>query len=285
MKSKRDNRDDVRTARGHARWAVPLALIVAWFMAAVFLRAMMVGSGENCIATWRPSGESELLEICQSIMLGAALLLCISALTRSGPRRAEFYWWVVPGFICLFMFWREIEFEDHFIDAHAFSWKYLFDDELPLAGRLLLGIPTLTLSLTVLVVCLRHVRLLLTTIRRRDLRIGTLLFLAGLGFYLVAQVYDRAYGLATEHGIMLPGFLGHRDDFWEEATELAGAMAVLLGVIDHFIRRPIVAGTLAEALPVPAAVPAAEPVGAAVAAMTAARPADSPDDEPTTAPS
>jgi len=178
--------------------------------------------------------EDRLIETGQAVLLGVGCLLCLWAMVRG---RAGYWWWVAPAFICLFMCWREIELDQRYFRVHAFSWKYLADGRTPVSERLLLGIPSLGLSLVVLVVCLANARRIVATARRRDLRVGVWLFVVGLGLYLVAAGYDRAWGWEQDYGLYLPGFRGHRDDFWEEWLELKGAVAVLMGVLDHFRRR------------------------------------------------
>jgi len=193
--------------------------------------------------------ESSPIEISQAVLHGLACLLCLTAMVRSGRRRADFYWWVAPAFITFFMFWREAEIDSDLLGLgeNAFTWKYLFEGHMPIWKRLVLGIPSTALALTTLVVCLRHLRLLLETVRRPHVRVTVGLFLLGIGLYAVAQVYDRAWYLLHEYGWDLWGVRGHRDDFWEEVLELAGAAAILMGVLDAFLHRPIIAGPLATA--------------------------------------
>ena len=178
--------------------------------------------------------ESRPVEIAQAVILGVACVLCLVAMVRGG---AGWSWWVGPAFICFFMCWREAEIDGRYLRYHAFSWKYLVDSRLSIYMRLLMGIPSLATALAVVVICMVRARRLLALLRRRELRVGIWLFAAGLGFYLVAQGYDRAWGWAQHYGVHLPGFAGHRDDFWEEWFELIGAAAILMGVLNHFRRR------------------------------------------------
>jgi len=193
--------------------------------------------------------ESSAVEIAQAVLHGLACLLCVVAMLGSGRRRADCYWWVAPAFITFFMFWREAEIDSDILGLgeNAFTWKYLFEGHMPIWKRLVLGIPSTALALTTLVVCLRHLRLLLETVKRPHVRVSVGLFLLGIGLYAVAQVYDRAWYLLTEYGWDLWGVRAHRDDFWEEILELAGAAAILMSVVDAFLHRPIIAGPLATA--------------------------------------
>lgn len=185
--------------------------------------------------------------------------MCLWAILCRGGRRGGYGWWVAPAFICFFMCWREIELDQRYFRVHAFSWKYLLDGRTTIPERLLLGVPSLGISLVVLVVCLANARQIMATVKRRDLRVGVMLFAAGLGLYVVSQGYDRAWGWEQDYGLHLPGFRGHRDDFWEEWLELAGAASIFMGVLDHFRRRRMVEGatecpkspSAAEGRPVP----------------------------------
>lgn len=210
------------------------------WIAPVLILLVMLGVGEavrTLVAeetARRIQAEDRLVEVAQAVLLGGAGVLCLVAMVR---RRATYWWWVGPAFICLFMCWREVEIDGRYLRYHAFSWKYLVDSRLSIYVRLLLGIPSVGLALLVLAICLVNVRPLLRTLRRCDLRVGVHLFALGVGLYLVAQGYDRAWGWAQHYGVHLPGFAGHRDDFWEEWFELMGAAAILMGVLDHFRRR------------------------------------------------
>jgi hypothetical protein len=179
--------------------------------------------------------EGDFPQVLQAVLLGLGFVLCAWALARAGRAGGDWHWWVAPAFICFFMCWRETEIDEILWGENAFSWKYLWGDgeDLPVRIRWLLGVPSIALALTVLVICAGRARLLLATLRRRDLRIGVLLFVGGIGLYLVGQVYDKY----ADH---LPGIRVHRDDYWEEMIELAGAAAVLMGVLDGLVRRPII---------------------------------------------
>jgi len=225
------------------RWMVPFTVPVAILFAAWAVRLTMPADMSIDFK------ESSLIEIGQATLHGLACLLCVVTLLRNGHRRADFYWWVAPAFITFFMFWREAEIDSDLLGLgeNAFSWKYLFEGHMPIWKRLVLGIPSTALALTVLHVCRKHARLLLKTVERRHVRVSVALFALGIGLYAVAQVYDRAWYLMHEYGWNLWGVRAHRDDFWEESLELAGAAAILLSVIDAVWHRPIIRGTLAEA--------------------------------------
>jgi hypothetical protein len=222
---------------------VPFAVPAAILLAAAGIRLSMPPE------TTVDFKESSLVEITQAVLHAAACLLCVTAMVRSGRRQADFYWWVAPSFITFFMFWREGEIDNDLLGLgeNAFSWKYLFEGHMPIWKRLVLGIPSTALALTVLHVCLKHVRLLLKTAERRHVRVSVVLFALGIALYALAQVYDRAWYLLHEFGWGLWGVRAHRDDFWEETLELAGASAILLSVLDAYWHRPIIRGTLAEA--------------------------------------
>ena len=100
--------------------------------------------------------ESSPVEIAQAVLHGLACLLCVVAMVRSGRRRADFYWWVAPAFIAFFMFWREAEIDSDLLGLgeNAFTWKYLFEGHMPIWKRLVLGVPSTSLAILVLVVCL-----------------------------------------------------------------------------------------------------------------------------------
>jgi len=225
------------------RWAVPSLIVLGIFAVAVFLRVRM---GPDAIRDFK---EDSLPEIGQAALLGLGCMLCLWAMIRSGRRRADFYWWIAPAFISFFMFWREAEIDSDWLGLgeNAFTWKYLFEGHMPIWKRLVLGIPSTSLAIGVLVVCLKRVKLLAAALKRREVSVGVLLFAAGIGLYLVAQVFDRARYLLEEYGIEVWGVRAHRDDFWEEFLELAGAAAVFMGVLDHFRRRPVIPGALEEA--------------------------------------
>lgn len=236
--------------RRPARWLVPLCVLAGWFAVAAVIRIRHLGaSGAPALAVGSQV-ENRFVEIAQAALLGLACVLCLWAMVRGGRRNADFTWWIAPAFICFFMFWREIEIDERYFHAHAFSWNYLISSshhDTAWTDRLILAVPSIFLTLVVAVLCLRHARLLLPSLTRRDLRVGLFLLAAGLALYLVAQVYDRGHGLLARHGISLPGFVSHRDDFWEETLELAGALAIFMGILDLVRRRPIIPGTLAKA--------------------------------------
>jgi len=210
-------------------WTAPVLILLVMLGVGEAIRMLVAEETAR-----RIQAEDRAIEIAQAVLLGGAGVLCLVAMVR---RRAGYWWWVGPAFICLFMCWREVEVDDRYLGEHAFSWKYLFEATTPLPERLLLGIPSVGLSLAVLVVCLAKARRIIETLKRRDLRVGVLLFAAGLGLYMLAQAYDRAWGWSQKYSLYLPGFHGHRDDFWEEWFELIGAAAILMGVLNHFRRR------------------------------------------------
>ena len=240
-----------KPAAGPLGWRLlPLVVLTLWFIAAAVIRHLPLTGDYPVLARLGNPGENDPLEISQAALLGLGCLVCLWAMVRSGRRKADFCWWVLPAFICFFMCWREVELDERYFHAHAFSWNYLFSDTkhgTSMADRLLLGVPSLSLTLVVLWLTARRAGLLLRAIGQRHVRAGLLLFVGGIGIYLVAQVYDRAHGLSSEHGILLPGFRGHRDDFWEEALEVAGALAIFMGTVVWYRVRPTIPGTLAEA--------------------------------------
>ena len=249
---------DAANGGGHARQrAADMRRDSRWRrFGPLLVLVILVGVGQM-VRMWvteewarRIQAEDRGVEIAQAVFLGGAGLLCLVAMVCC---RAGYWWWVGPAFICFFMCWREVEVDDRYLGEHAFSWKYLIEAATPLEERLLLGVPSVGLALLVLVTCLVNVRPLLRTLRRRDLRVGVHLFALGVGFYLLAQVYDRAWGWVKAYSFYLPGFGGHRDDFWEEWFELIGAVAILMGVFDNFRRRDTIA-----AAPPPDAPAAAE---------------------------
>jgi len=225
------------------RWLVPLAILVAIFLVATAARWNVPPDQPTDFK------ESSPIEIAQAALHGLACGLCLAAMIRSGRRQADFYWWVAPAFITFFMFWREAEIDSDWIGLgeNAFTWKYLFEGRMPIWKRLVLGVPSVTLALTVLHVCRKHARLLLKTAERRHVRASVAFFALGIGLYAVAQVYDRANYLLDDYGIAIWGVRAYRDDFWEEVLELAGAAAIFMAVVEAFRRRPIIPGTLAEA--------------------------------------
>lgn len=225
------------------RWLAPLAILVAIFLVAMAVRWSVPPDQPTDFK------ESSPIEIAQAVLHGLACLLCLAAMIHIGRRQADFYWWVAPAFIAFFMFWREAELDSDLmgLGENAFTWKYLFEGHMPIWKRLVLGVPSITLALTVLHVCRKHAPLLLKTAERRHVRASVAFFVLGIGLYALAQVYDRAYYLFHDHGISVWGVRAHRDDFWEEVLELAGAAAIFMAVVEAFRRRPIIPGTLAEA--------------------------------------
>jgi hypothetical protein len=240
-------RDRPRTAR----WVVPLALLAAIFLVATAVRFLVTPEQPTDFK------ESSPIEIAQAVLHGLACLLCLAAMVRSGRRQADFYWWVAPAFITFFMFWREAEIDSDLLGLgeNAFTWKYLFEGHMPIWKRLVLGIPSTALAITVLVVCLRHLRLLVETVGKPHVRVTVTLFALGIGLYALAQFYDKAAYLLEEHEWDLWGVRAYRDDFWEETMELAGAAAILMSVFDAFVHRPIIPGPLAKAEAEPLAEP------------------------------
>jgi len=230
-------------AESPLRWLVPLTVLVAIFLAATAVRMSAPLDQPTDFK------ESSPIEIAQAALHGLACLLCLVAMFRSGRRQADFYWWVAPAFITFFMFWREAEIDTDRLGfgENAFTWKYLFEGHMPIWERLVLGVPSITLALTVLHVCRKRARLLLKTVERRHVRASVAFFLLGIGLYAVAQVFDRAHYLLDNYGIDLWGVRARRDDFWEEVLELAGAASIFMAVVEAFRRRPIIPGTLAEA--------------------------------------
>ncbi len=226
-----------------ARWVVPLSILAGILLVATAVRFLVTPEQPTDFK------ESSPVEIAQAAFHALSCLLCLAAMVRSGRRQADFYWWVAPAFITFFMFWREAEIDSDWLGLgeNAFTWKYLFEGHMPIWKRLLLGIPSTALAITTLVVCLRHLPLLLETVRRPHVRVTVVLFLVGIGLYALAQFYDRAGYLLDEYGWDLCGVRAYRDDFWEETLELAGAAALLMSVFDAFIHRPIIPGWLATA--------------------------------------
>jgi len=241
----------VRDKPRAARWIVPLAILTAILLVAGALRFSAPPEEPTDFK------ESSPIEIAQAVLHGLSCLLCLTAMVRSGRRQADFYWWVAPAFVTFFMFWREAEIDSDLLGLgeNAFTWKYLFEGHMPIWKRLLLGIPSTALALTTLVVCLRHLQLLGETLKRPHVRITVTLFALGIGLYALAQFYDKAWYLLQEHGWNLWGVRAHRDDFWEETMELAGAAALLMSVFDAFVHRPIIPGALAKAEAEPLAEP------------------------------
>jgi len=233
----------VREKASPARWLVPAMVL---FTILAVAAAVRLSAPPDEPVDFK---ESSPVEIAQAVLHGLACLLCVVAMVRSGRRRADFYWWVAPAFIAFFMFWREAEIDSDLLGLgeNAFTWKYLFEGHMPIWKRLVLGIPSTALAITTLVVCLRRLGLLLATVGRPHVRVTLVLFLLGIGLYAVAQVYDRAWYLLQEYEWDLWGVRGHRDDFWEEVLELAGAAAIAMSVFDAFLHRPIIPGWLAMA--------------------------------------
>jgi hypothetical protein len=241
----------VRDQPRAVRWGVPLVILAAIFLAA---GAVRLSAPPEASTDFK---ESSPIEIAQAVLHGLACILCVTAMVRSGRRQADFYWWVAPAFITFFMFWREAEIDSDWLGLgeNAFTWKYLFEGHMPIWKRLVLGIPSTALAIATLVVCLRHLRLLLETVKRPHVRVTVTFFLLGIGLYALAQFYDRAWYLLQEYEWNLWGVRAHRDDFWEETMELAGAAAILMAVFDAFTHRPIIPGALAKAEAEPLAEP------------------------------
>ncbi|MFO8012734.1 MAG: hypothetical protein R6X20_05440 [Phycisphaerae bacterium] len=232
-------RDKPRTVR----WIVPLSMLAAIFLVATGVRFLATPEQPTDFK------ESSPVEIAQAVLHALACLLCVAAMVRSGRRQADFYWWVAPAFITFFMFWREAEIDSDLLGLgeNAFTWKYLFEGHMPIWKRLVLGIPSTALAITTLVVCLRHLPLLVETAKKPHVRVTLALFALGIGLYALAQVYDKAAYLQEEYGWDLCGVRAYRDDFWEETMELAGAAAILMSVLDAFRHRPIIPGPVAKA--------------------------------------
>jgi len=225
------------------RWLVPLAVLGAIFLVATAVR---MSAPPDATVDFK---EESPIEIAQAALHGLACGLCLAAMIRSGRRQADFYWWVAPAFITFFMFWREAEIDSDWLGLgeNAFTWKYLFEGHMPIWKRVVLGVPSITLALVVLHVCRKRARLLLKTVKCRHVRASVAFFVLGIGLYALAQVYDRAHYLLDDYGVALWGVRAHRDDFWEEVLELAGAAAIFMAVVEAFRRRPIIVGTLDEA--------------------------------------
>jgi len=239
-----------RVDPSRARWIVPLCVLVIWLATATAIRIWFRSHGELPAPVKGNQADGRVIEIAQATLLALACLACVWAMVRTGWRKADFYWWVAPAFICFFMCWREIEIDERYLGAHAFSWNYLISHShhsTTTSQRLILGIPSLGLSLLVALLCIRHARMLLAALRQRHQRVGLVLFATGIGCYLLAQIYDRGHGLLSRHGIALPGFVAHRDDFWEEALELTGALAIFMAVVAWYRARPAIRGTVTEA--------------------------------------
>ena len=241
----------VRDKPRPVRWVVPLSILAAIFLVATAVRFLVTPEQPTDFK------ESSPIEIAQAVLHALACLLCVTAMVRSGRRQADFYWWVAPAFVTFFMFWREAEIDSDLLGLgeNAFTWKYLFEGDMPIWKRLVLGIPSTALAITVLVVCLRHLPLLVETVKRPHVRVTVILFALGIGLYALAQFYDRAAYLLEEHEWDLWGVRAYRDDFWEETMELAGAAAILSSVFDAFLHRPIIPGPLAKAEAEPLAHP------------------------------
>lgn len=139
-------------------------------------------------------------------------------------------------FLCFVLAWREIEIDNQIWDVHAFSWKFLFEPELPLPAKIGLAVPGILLPIGVAFAVLRRpLREILATMS--SCPGATKLIVWGLSLLAVSQLWDKGRTIARHWGWTM--FLHLREEpnpLPEETLELLGEMFVLCAAV-AFVRK------------------------------------------------
>lgn len=213
------------------RHAVYLGLLALAAVAVVVFHNRSGGRGSF-------TGELGPVQIAQAAILVIAFVVMFTSLLRiGGPGKPGGPIAVGLAFLTFFLAWREIEIDDHLHGIHAFSWKYLFEGDLPLGITLMYAVPSLALFAYVVYVGLRHRDAIwLELFSKWPGRLRLMLF-GALGVLAVSQLWDKGRSLADRFGIAAFEHGKIRDPLAEELLELCGELLILFFVIEYTLWR------------------------------------------------
>ena len=178
---------------------------------------------------WLSMREYGLFQNVQAGVLGLALGLSLLSLWRA-EGQARVFWVFVLGFAFFFV-WRELDLDQEFFADRMFSWAYLFRDSVPLSTKLILGLPSIGLSLAWGGYVVWRAPLLAAGLRHSGR--GASLVWAGLTLacFGLGQIWDKATAFQRDWGIRIYD-RATKDPYVEEAFELLGAVAFVLLIVE-----------------------------------------------------
>ena len=183
---------------------------------------------------WLSMQEYGLFQNVQAGVLGLALTLSLLSLWRAeGEGRA--FWIFVLGF-AFFFFGRELDLDQEFFEDRMFSWAYLFRDSVPLSSKIILGLPSLGLSLTWGSYVAWRAPTLVAAARQRSRAASVVWSALTLACFGLAQVWDKTTAFQRDWGIEVCD-RATKDPYIEEALELLGGVAFVLLIVA--LRRPV----------------------------------------------
>ena len=177
---------------------------------------------------WLSMQEYGLFQNVQAGVLGLALGLSLLSLWRAeGETRA--FWILVLGF-AFFFFWRELDLDQEFFEDRMFSWAYLFRDSVPLTSKIILGLPSLGLSLAWGGYVVWRAPTLVAGLRQRSQTASAVWGGLTLACFGLGQIWDKATAFQRDWGIQIYD-RATKDPYIEEAFELLGAVAFVLLIV------------------------------------------------------
>jgi hypothetical protein len=127
----------------------------------------------------------------QGLVLAAATVLALCPAIRSRFIRTGSVLVVPIAYLFFALAWREIEFDKAYFGVRAFSWAKLLDPDIPLGIKLMLQVPTLAITLGVLVYLAPRLSRVKAELRAFWREPAARLLCAGLVLLAVSQVWDN----------------------------------------------------------------------------------------------
>ncbi len=177
---------------------------------------------------WLSMQEYGLFQNVQAVLLGWAFALSLLSLWRAEGQTRTF-WVFVLGF-AFFFFWRELDLDQEFFEDRMFSWAYLFRDSVPLTNKVILGLPSLGLSLAWGGYMVWRGPTLVAMLRRYNQTPSVVWGGLTLVCFGLAQIWDKATAFQRDWGIQIYD-RATKDPYIEEAFELLGAVAFVLLIL------------------------------------------------------
>ena len=178
---------------------------------------------------WLNMQEYGLFQNIQAGVLGLALGMTVLALHSAAGEERTF--WIFFVAFAFFFFWRELDLDQEFFEDRMFSWAYLFRDSVSVKKKIILGVPSITLTLVWGGYLVWQASTIVRVVRQR-LHVATLLW-GGLtlGCFGLAQIWDKATAFQRDWGIRIYD-RATKDPYIEEAFELLGAVAFVLLILE-----------------------------------------------------